>query len=51
MLVRKQFRRKGDNWSGPYEISECVGEDSYRLKRLKGLYEGKRLKLHETGGE
>ena len=52
----KKVSKKGDkmeqNWLGPYEIAECVGKNSYRLRRngktLKSLYNSTRLKLfHE----
>lgn len=37
----KKLSKKGDkmtqNWSGPYEIAECIGRDTYRLKNTKNM--------------
>ena len=37
---KKKLSRKGDkmagNWSGPYEIAECLGDNCYRLRRSDG---------------
>lgn len=55
----KKIFKKGDklapNWTGPYEIGECLGSNTYRLKKmngdyLKSKYNSTRLKLfHERG--
>lgn len=57
----KKLSRKGDkmepNWTGPYEVAECVGSNTYRLRRrdgnqmlLKSLYNGDRLKEFNERG-
>ena len=56
----KKLSKKGDkmapNWTGPYEVSECIGTNTYKLKRigtgttLKSSFSSTRLKLfHEKG--
>ena len=53
MLRKKRLLKKEDeNWSGPYDISECFEGKVYRLKKLKGKYESTRLKpyhAHQRG--
>ena len=52
----KKLSKKGDkmepNWTGPYEVAECVGNNNYRLRRrtgnkelLKSVFNSTRLKL------
>lgn len=49
MLKRNKLSTKGEEWSGPHEISERVGETSYCLKRLKNMVDFAKLKLQEEG--
>lgn len=57
----RKLSKKGDklkpNWTGPYEVVECVGNNCYRLKSrrgkkttLKSLYSSTRLKLFTERG-
>ena len=58
--MRKLTRKGGKmdpNWTGPYEVVECVGSNNYRLRRrngkqmiLKSLFNSDRLKdFNERG--
>ena len=58
---KKKLSRKGDkmagNWSGPYEIAECMGDNCYRLRRsdgkkqeFKSIFDSTRLKLFKNRG-
>ena len=58
---KKKLSRKGDkmapNWTGPYEVAECVGNNCYRLRKsdgskqeFKSLFNSTRLKLFENRG-
>ena len=57
----KKLSKKGDkmeiNWFGPYEIDECIGLNTYRLKKqngkgcLKVAYSSTRLKAFNERGE
>lgn len=57
----KKLSKKGDkmepNWTGPYEIAECIGNNNYRLRRrtgtkelLKSMFNSTRLKLFNERG-
>ena len=57
----KKLSKKGDkmepNWTGPYEVAECVGNNNYRLRRragnkelLKSMFNSTRLKLFNERG-
>lgn len=57
----KKLSKKGDklkpNWTGPYDIAECLGKNNYRLKKrtgkkvlLKSVYNSTRLKLYYKRG-
>ena len=57
----KKMSKKGDkmepNWTGPYEVAECVGNNNYRLRRrtgskdlLKSMFNSTRLKLFNERG-
>ena len=58
---KKKLSRKGDklasNWTGPYEVAECVGNNCYRLRKsdeskqeFKSLFNSTRPKLFENRG-
>ena len=58
---KKKLSRKGDkmasNWTGPYEVAECVGDNCYRLRKsdgkkeeLKSMFNSTRLKLFKERG-
>lgn len=58
----KKLSKKGDkmepNWTGPYEVAECVGNNNYRLSRrtgskqlLKSMFNSTRLKLFNERGK
>ena len=63
VLVRnmKKLSKKGDkmapNWFGPYEVAECIGTNTYHLKKkdgkghLKVAYSSTRLKLFNERGK
>ena len=42
VLIRnmKKLSKKGDkmelNWTGPYEVAECIGNNNYHLRRIGG---------------
>lgn len=42
VLIRnmKKLSKKGDkmepNWTGPYEVAQCIGNNNYRLRRIGG---------------
>ena len=57
----KKLSKKGDkmepNWTGPYEVAECVGSNNYRLRRrignkelLKSMFNSTKLKLFNERG-
>ena len=63
LVKNMKISKKGDklkpNWTGPYEIAECLGTNSYRLQKqlgkkkvvLKSMYNSTRLKkYHERRG-
>ena len=57
----KKLSKKGDkmapNWFGPYEVAECVGTNTYHLKKKRGngclkvAYSSTRLKLFNERGK
>lgn len=58
----RKLSKKGDkmapNWTGPYEVAECVGSNSYRLRRrngtkqwLKSVFDSTRLTLFNKRGK
>lgn len=58
----RKLSKKGDklkpNWTGPYEIVECIGHNNYRLKKrhgneavLKSIYNSTRLKIYVERGK
>ena len=57
----KKLSKKGDkmepNWTGPYKIVECIGNNNYRLRRrtgtkelLKSMFNSTTLKLFNERG-
>ena len=61
VLVRnmKKLSKKGDkmspNWTGPYEVLESMGKNTYRLRKkngsvLKSIYNSTRLKKFKERG-
>ncbi len=56
----KKLSKKGDkmvsNWFGPYEVAECIGTNTYFLKKkhsqdcLKMAYSSTRLKIFNERG-
>lgn len=57
----RKLSKKGDkmkpNWTGPFEVFECIGNHNYRLKKgdgkkaLKVIFNGTRLKLFNERGK
>ena len=57
----KKLSKKGDkmasNWFGPYEVAECIGTNTYYLKkknsknRLNVAYSSTRLKVFNERGK